>query len=82
MEPTLLFWIGGSEGSPAEEHFLLFPQAKMLRLVALLLLFVIFRLALGLPWLQVIPALSIFYLGSGGWRFLRVVVKTGRRDVV
>ncbi|XP_048368122.1 long-chain fatty acid transport protein 4-like [Sphaerodactylus townsendi] len=53
----------------------------MLHLVALLLLFVIFRLVLGLPWLQVIPALLIFYLGSGGWRFLRVVIKTARRDI-
>ncbi|KAL8174687.1 UNVERIFIED_CONTAM: hypothetical protein K2H54_051373 [Gekko kuhli] len=56
-------------------------QAKMLRLVALLLLFIVFRLALGLPWLQVIPALSIFYLGSGGWQFLRILIKTGRRDI-
>ncbi|XP_066466961.1 long-chain fatty acid transport protein 4 [Tiliqua scincoides] len=54
----------------------------MLRLAALLVLFVVFRLFLGLPWFQVIPALLIFYLGSGGWRFLRLIVKTSKRDLV
>ncbi|XP_034989249.1 long-chain fatty acid transport protein 4 [Zootoca vivipara] len=53
----------------------------MLRSVALLLLFVVFRLFLELPWIQVVPALLIFYLGSGGWTFLRIVIKTARRDV-
>ncbi|XP_063000535.1 long-chain fatty acid transport protein 4 [Elgaria multicarinata webbii] len=53
----------------------------MFRLVALLLLFVVFRLFLDLPWIQVVPALLIFYLGSGGWKFLRIFVKTIKRDV-
>ncbi|CAI5794436.1 long-chain fatty acid transport protein 4 [Podarcis lilfordi] len=53
----------------------------MLRSAALLLLFVVFRLFLDLPWIQVVPALLIFYLGSGGWTFLRIVIMTARRDV-
>uniref|UniRef100_A0A8C0G5C0 Arachidonate--CoA ligase n=1 Tax=Chelonoidis abingdonii TaxID=106734 RepID=A0A8C0G5C0_CHEAB len=53
----------------------------MLRLAFLTALFVLFRLVLKLSWVQVIPALFIFYLGSGGWKFLRIVFKTIRRDV-
>ncbi|KAM6431232.1 long-chain fatty acid transport protein 4 [Liasis olivaceus] len=52
----------------------------MMRLVVLLSFFVIFRLFLDLPWIQVVPALLIFYLGSGGWKFLRIFVKTIKRD--
>lgn len=52
----------------------------MLRLASLTALFVLFRLLLKLSWVQVIPALFIFYLGSGGWKFLRIVFKTIRRD--
>lgn len=52
----------------------------MLRLVALLVLLVVFRLFLELPWYQVVPALTIFYAGSGGWRFIRLFIKTCKRD--
>ncbi|KAH0615572.1 hypothetical protein JD844_005013 [Phrynosoma platyrhinos] len=54
----------------------------MFFLLALLLLFVVFRLFLDLPWIQVIPAILIFYLGSGGWKFLRIFVKTIKRDAM
>ncbi|XP_053138290.1 long-chain fatty acid transport protein 4 [Hemicordylus capensis] len=54
----------------------------MLRLAALLLLFVVFRLFLGLSWIQVVPALLIFYLGTGGWTFVRILIKTAKRDLV
>nr|XP_020649086.1 long-chain fatty acid transport protein 4 [Pogona vitticeps] len=54
----------------------------MMQMLALLLLFVIFRFFLGLPWIQLIPALLIFYLGSGGWNFLRIFFKTIKRDVM
>nr|XP_003229743.3 PREDICTED: long-chain fatty acid transport protein 4 [Anolis carolinensis] len=54
----------------------------MLRFLALLLLLVVFRFFLDLPWIQVIPAILIFYLGSGGWKFLRIVVKTAKRDIM
>ncbi|XP_044296068.1 long-chain fatty acid transport protein 4 [Varanus komodoensis] len=56
-------------------------MANRHRFLALLLLFVVFRLLLDLPWVQVAPALLIFYLGSGGWKFLRIFVKTIRRDL-
>ncbi|XP_063172348.1 long-chain fatty acid transport protein 4 [Candoia aspera] len=54
----------------------------MMRLVVLLSFFVIFRLFFDLPWIQVVPALLIFYLGSGGWNFVRIFVKTFKRDVM
>uniref|UniRef100_A0A8C8RRJ3 Arachidonate--CoA ligase n=1 Tax=Pelusios castaneus TaxID=367368 RepID=A0A8C8RRJ3_9SAUR len=54
----------------------------MLRLAALTMLFVLFRLVLKLSWVQVIPALFIFYLGSGGWKFLRIFFKTIKRDSI
>ncbi|XP_078502770.1 long-chain fatty acid transport protein 4 [Lissotriton helveticus] len=53
----------------------------MLRLACCTALLVLLRLILGLPWLQVVPALLIFYLGSGGWRFLRIVYRTLGRDL-
>ncbi|KAL7978500.1 hypothetical protein Chor_004317 [Crotalus horridus] len=52
----------------------------MMRWVVLLSMSVIFRLFFDLPWIQVVPALFIFYLGSGGWQFLRIFVKTIKRD--
>ncbi|XP_060156335.1 long-chain fatty acid transport protein 4 isoform X1 [Globicephala melas] len=39
------------------------------------------KLVLKLPWTQVGFSLLFLYLGSGGWRFVRVFVKTVRRDV-
>ncbi|XP_038601672.1 long-chain fatty acid transport protein 4 [Tachyglossus aculeatus] len=44
-------------------------------------LLLVSRLVLRLPWAQVLLGLLVAYLGSGGWRFVRVVVKTIRRDV-
>lgn len=40
------------------------------------------RLVLKLPWTQVGFSLLLLYLGSGGWRFIRVFVKTIRRDLL
>lgn len=39
------------------------------------------KLVLKLPWTQVGFSLLFLYLGSGGWRFIRVFLKTIRRDV-
>lgn len=39
------------------------------------------KLVLKLPWTQVGFSLLLLYLGSGGWRFIRVFIKTVRRDV-
>ncbi|KAG2469733.1 long-chain fatty acid transport protein 4 [Polypterus senegalus] len=53
----------------------------MLRLASCTtLLFLLLRVA-GLAWSQVFPSLLIFYLGAGGWRFLRIIIKTLRRDL-
>ncbi|KFQ99380.1 Long-chain fatty acid transport protein 4, partial [Opisthocomus hoazin] len=56
-------------------------QAMMLRLAAFAALLLFFRVSLGLSWAQAIPALFIFYLGSGGWNFFLIFIKTIRRDV-
>uniref|UniRef100_A0A4W6C6B6 Arachidonate--CoA ligase n=1 Tax=Lates calcarifer TaxID=8187 RepID=A0A4W6C6B6_LATCA len=47
----------------------------------LLALLFVLRLLVGLPWYQVLPAISIFYLGSGGWSFLQIFAKTVGRDL-
>uniref|UniRef100_A0A452VAB0 long-chain-fatty-acid--CoA ligase n=1 Tax=Ursus maritimus TaxID=29073 RepID=A0A452VAB0_URSMA len=39
------------------------------------------KLVLKLPWTQVGFSLLFLYLGSGGWRFVRIFVKTIRRDI-
>nr|XP_033817432.1 long-chain fatty acid transport protein 4 isoform X2 [Geotrypetes seraphini]XP_033817433.1 long-chain fatty acid transport protein 4 isoform X2 [Geotrypetes seraphini]XP_033817434.1 long-chain fatty acid transport protein 4 isoform X2 [Geotrypetes seraphini] len=52
-----------------------------MRLAACTMLLLLFRGVLHLPWIQLIPALLIFYLGSGGWRFLRIFFKTVGRDL-
>lgn len=39
------------------------------------------KLVLKLPWTQVGFSLLLLYLGSGGWRFIRVFIKTVRRDI-
>ncbi|MBN3278882.1 S27A4 protein, partial [Polyodon spathula] len=54
---------------------------RMLRLVSSTVLLFLLRLVLGLPWYQVLPSLLIFYLGSGGWQFADVFIKTIWRDL-
>ncbi|KAJ8260552.1 hypothetical protein COCON_G00162750 [Conger conger] len=54
---------------------------RMLRLACCTALLFLCRLILGLPWLQVVPSLLIFYLGSGGWKFAHIFLKTVGRDV-
>lgn len=56
-----------------------FPQ--MMRLACCAVLLFVLRLLVGLPWFQVLPAILIFYLGSGGWRFLHIFAKTIGRDL-
>ncbi|XP_012689593.2 long-chain fatty acid transport protein 4 [Clupea harengus] len=53
----------------------------MIRLACCTALLFLFRLILGLPWYQVLPAVIIFYLGSGGYKFLHVFMKTIGRDL-
>uniref|UniRef100_A0A3B5L9G3 Long-chain-fatty-acid--CoA ligase n=1 Tax=Xiphophorus couchianus TaxID=32473 RepID=A0A3B5L9G3_9TELE len=54
---------------------------RMMRLACCTVLLFVLRLLVGLPWYQVLPAILIFYLGSGGWSFLDIVVKTIGRDL-
>ncbi|KAJ7414187.1 Long-chain fatty acid transport protein 4 [Willisornis vidua] len=56
-------------------------KATMLRLAAFAAVLLFFRVTLELSWAQAIPALFIFYLGSGGWDFFLVFLKTIKRDV-
>lgn len=37
---------------------------------------------LGLPWSWSAAAALGVYVGGGGWRFLRIVCKTARRDLL
>ncbi|KAB0385469.1 hypothetical protein FD755_000425 [Muntiacus reevesi] len=37
---------------------------------------------LGLPWTWSTAAALGVYVGGGGWRFLRIVCKTARRDLL
>uniref|UniRef100_A0A8C5DJU5 Arachidonate--CoA ligase n=1 Tax=Gouania willdenowi TaxID=441366 RepID=A0A8C5DJU5_GOUWI len=53
----------------------------MLRLGCCIVLLMVLRLLVGLPWYQVLPASLIFYLGSGGWSFLQILAKTLGRDL-
>ncbi|KAJ8286599.1 hypothetical protein GJAV_G00041000 [Gymnothorax javanicus] len=53
----------------------------MFRLACCTAILFVCRLVLGLPWLQVIPSLLIFYLGSGGWKFIHIFMKTVGRDL-
>ncbi|KAK5878781.1 hypothetical protein CesoFtcFv8_024159 [Champsocephalus esox] len=53
----------------------------MMRLACSTALLFVLRLLVGLPWYQVLPAILIFYLGSGGWSFLHVFAKTIGRDL-
>lgn len=53
------------------------PGAGAASVVSLALLWL-----LGLPWTwSAVAALGV-YVGSGGWRFLRIVCKTARRDLL
>uniref|UniRef100_A0A3P9IQB2 Very long-chain fatty acid transport protein n=1 Tax=Oryzias latipes TaxID=8090 RepID=A0A3P9IQB2_ORYLA len=53
----------------------------MVRLACCTAMLFVLRLLLGLPWYQVLPAILIFYLGSGGWSFVDIIVKTLGRDL-
>ncbi|XP_017563685.1 long-chain fatty acid transport protein 4 [Pygocentrus nattereri] len=53
----------------------------MLRLGCSTALLFVLRLLFGLPWLQVLPAILIFFFGTGGWTSLRVFMKTIGRDL-
>uniref|UniRef100_A0AAX7TTP3 long-chain-fatty-acid--CoA ligase n=1 Tax=Astatotilapia calliptera TaxID=8154 RepID=A0AAX7TTP3_ASTCA len=53
----------------------------MMRLACCTVLLFVLRLLVGLPWYQVLPAILIFYLGSGGWNFLDIFAKTVGRDL-
>uniref|UniRef100_A0A673WXE2 Arachidonate--CoA ligase n=1 Tax=Salmo trutta TaxID=8032 RepID=A0A673WXE2_SALTR len=44
----------------------------MMRLACCTVLLFVFRLLVGLPWFQVLPSILIFYLGSGGWKFIYI----------
>lgn len=54
---------------------------RMIRLASCTALLFVLRLLVGLPWYQVIPAILILYLGSGGWSFLQIFAKTVGRDL-
>uniref|UniRef100_A0AAQ4R2T6 Very long-chain fatty acid transport protein n=1 Tax=Gasterosteus aculeatus aculeatus TaxID=481459 RepID=A0AAQ4R2T6_GASAC len=53
----------------------------MMRLACSTALLFVLRLLVGLPWFQVLPAILIFYLGTGGWSFLKIFAKTVGRDL-
>ncbi|XP_038845550.1 long-chain fatty acid transport protein 4-like [Salvelinus namaycush] len=53
----------------------------MMRLACCTVLLFLLRLLVGLPWFQVLPSILIFYLGSGGWKFLLIFAKTISRDL-
>ncbi|KAL0965844.1 hypothetical protein UPYG_G00286490 [Umbra pygmaea] len=53
----------------------------MMRLACCTALLFVLRLLAGLPWYQVIPSILIFYLGSGGWKFIYIFAKTIGRDL-
>ncbi|XP_069039355.1 long-chain fatty acid transport protein 4 [Lepisosteus oculatus] len=53
----------------------------MLHLALCAAVLFLLRLLLGLPWIQVLPGLLIFYLGSGGWKSVCIFAKTVRRDL-
>nr|XP_023687699.1 long-chain fatty acid transport protein 4 [Paramormyrops kingsleyae] len=53
----------------------------MLRLACCTGLLFLLRLIMDLPWWQVVTSVIIFYLSSGGWRFVDIVVKTLGRDL-
>ncbi|KAI5212652.1 Long-Chain Fatty Acid Transport Protein 1 [Manis pentadactyla] len=52
------------------------PGAASTSVISLVLLWL-----LGLPWIWSAAAALGVYVGGGGWRFLRIVCKTARRDL-
>uniref|UniRef100_A0A3B4Z399 Arachidonate--CoA ligase n=1 Tax=Stegastes partitus TaxID=144197 RepID=A0A3B4Z399_9TELE len=53
----------------------------MMRLACCTVLLFVLRLLVGLPWYQVLPAILILFLGSGGWKSLQIFAKTIGRDL-
>lgn len=53
------------------------PGAGVASVASLLVLWL-----LGLPWSWSAAAAVGVYVGGGGWRFLRIVCKTARRDLL
>ncbi|XP_044161921.1 long-chain fatty acid transport protein 4-like [Bufo gargarizans] len=53
----------------------------MLRLASCSSLLLLFKAVVGLPWFQSLGAVFVFYLGTGGWRFMKVFYKTIGRDL-
>ncbi|KAM9307242.1 long-chain fatty acid transport protein 4 [Pholidichthys leucotaenia] len=53
----------------------------MIRAACSTALLFLLRLLVGLSWFQVLPAVLIFYLGSGGWDFLHIFIRTVGRDL-
>ncbi|XP_068104678.1 long-chain fatty acid transport protein 4 [Hyperolius riggenbachi] len=53
----------------------------MLRVASCTSLLLLLKAVVGLPWFQSVGAVLVFYLGSGGWRFLKVFYKTLGRDI-
>ncbi|ELW61998.1 Long-chain fatty acid transport protein 4 [Tupaia chinensis] len=58
-----------------------YVRATMLLGASLVGVLLFSKLVLKLPWTQVGFSLLLLYLGSGGWRFIRIFIKTVRRDV-
>ncbi|KAM9326894.1 long-chain fatty acid transport protein 4 [Gastrophryne carolinensis] len=54
----------------------------MLRVASCTSLLLLLKAVIGLPWFQVIGGVLVFYLGSGGWRFMKVFCKTIKRDIL
>ncbi|XP_064147441.1 long-chain fatty acid transport protein 4 isoform X3 [Loxodonta africana] len=80
-------WLPGPGSGVLKEHrsfcvlTTLCPQATMLLGASLLGVLLFSQLVLKLPWTQVGFSLLLLYLGSGGWRFIRIFFKTIRRDI-
>lgn len=53
----------------------------MLRLASCSSLLLLLKAVVGLPWFQTLGAVFVFYLATGGWRFMKVFYKTIGRDV-
>lgn len=52
-----------------------------MRLASCTALLFVLKLLVGLPWYQVIPAILLLFLGSGGWSSLQIFSKTIGRDL-
>ncbi|XP_017499978.3 long-chain fatty acid transport protein 1 isoform X3 [Manis javanica] len=76
-------WLGLPEGGGpryeaerSESRRMRAPGAGSTSVISLVLLWL-----LGLPWTWSAAAALGVYVGGGGWRFLRIVCKTARRDL-